>query len=80
MIAGTMGIFAQKSKRFSPNATILSRQKNSEKVDNKTQRLSVNISDDDTEATFTFDGGKERMEIAVHPYGRWGFSYYNRLV
>jgi hypothetical protein len=77
MAAGTMGVFAQKSKKFSPNATILSRQKNSEKADSKTQRLAVTISSDDTEATFTFDGGKDRMEIASDQYGRWGFSYYN---
>ncbi|MDR1398534.1 MAG: hypothetical protein LBJ41_01230 [Treponema sp.] len=74
---GTLGVFAQNSKKFSPNATIVSRQKNSEKVDTKTQRLSVNISSDDTEATFTFDSGRDRMEIAADQYGRWGFSYYN---
>jgi hypothetical protein len=74
MVAGTVSVFAQK-KRFQPNARILSRQKNDERVNTQQQQLLVSITADG--ATFTFDGGSDRIEIAEDQYGRWGFKYYN---
>jgi hypothetical protein len=72
---GTFSVYAK--PRFQPNAQVLSRQKNGSRHGTQTERLQMSVTNDGANASFVFDNGRDRIDIAADNYGRIGFQYYN---